>query len=721
MSFEVTVQGEHHRLERAWTRFFKPNLGALVAELETIVVGQLKEAHLLLRSVGTADDKWDPVSFRRSAIEPHEQDDARGGQDVLIDAARDLLEWLVQNNPERAQGVIEEWASSGVPLLKRLVVHGVAVSPYLSPEEKLDWLLAKGWLFAYDLKHEVFQVIKVAYPQAGESNRLPILQAAERYPATGEEDDHKTRAYEMYNLLCWLTRVAPDCALAARKFRVVQDRCPEFEPRSYPDLDAWTETSVSPESPVTADQLLSRAPREAAEHLLARRAGGRRGPGLNDFLPATWEAAARSFDWSWRLALEFAARGEWNPDIWEAIFGGWAQSGLNTAQWERLLKLSKNHPEVLQFTRALAELLLKAVKNWEEGLRPFLSSLEALADQLWKVAETTSEMIRASGDWLLSAFSHAGGRLAEFWVYALYRRQAGKGKERVGLPGPYKERLARIISCTSAAAVMGRVILANQLHFLFTLDRGWTRENVIPLLDWAADREHAEQAWHGYLWYGRLSEPPLPDLLPLYEQACCELQRGPDEIRRHLHEHLAAIAVYGIADPLQGGWLNKCLLALGELGRVGWAQAVWRELASMPEEGTALLWDKWMARYWVNRINGIPAPLTPEEMKVMLDWSVHLRAVFPQVVDMIVSSPAPKLERGSFYFRLVDEGLATKYPKDTARLMIHLLSEAPSPFPHCHEVQKIYQQLIQTGGLAVEERLQLREQFLRVGCWVEDG
>lgn len=164
--FEVTIQGEHYCLEEAWNKLFKPNLDVLAEELEPILTAHLMEAHRLLQSTGCADDRVDPMSIRRSAIEPHEQDQYPENVDVLIDAARDVLEWLVANNHDRARAIIEQWAASGVPLLQRLVIHGITVCSYLQQDEKLAWLLGKAFLFARGLKHEVFQLLRTAYPLA---------------------------------------------------------------------------------------------------------------------------------------------------------------------------------------------------------------------------------------------------------------------------------------------------------------------------------------------------------------------------------------------------------------------------------------------------------------------------------------------------------------------------------------------------------------------------
>ena len=69
----------------------------------------------------------DPTSSGRSAIEPHEQDRHREGFDALIDAARDILEWMHrQCATSRQRPSWTAWGNSGVPLIERLATHGVA-------------------------------------------------------------------------------------------------------------------------------------------------------------------------------------------------------------------------------------------------------------------------------------------------------------------------------------------------------------------------------------------------------------------------------------------------------------------------------------------------------------------------------------------------------------------------------------------------------------------
>lgn len=717
VGYRITIQGEDCPLREAWNKLFKPNLDTLAEELEAMLTAHLREAHRLLCSVGSADDKWDPMSINRSAIEPHEQDQYREDVDVLIDSARDVLEWLVVNDPDHARAVIEGWAASSVPLLKRLAVHGMAVCNCLRPDEKLEWLLEKDFLFAYGLKHEVFQLLKAAYPLASEAVRRQILQQAEHYLEHDQDDERRIRFYEVYNLAVWLHQAAPDCALAAEKLQEVRERCPGFKPREHPDLD----TSVSAgcyglQSPRTVEELRSKPPYEQIEFLLTFKGDKFPGSGREGLLGAIKEAVARSFPWSWELVKELKARGDWTTDLWGAIISGWQVAPMDAGQWDQVLGLLEGEPELLrQSSYEVAGLLVSGVEKGDGGLpASLLGRAEVCADRLYRETENTA--VTETGDWLLRAISHVGGKLTEFWLHALARRQKEEGSGWASLPESYKTRFTGIISGESAGAEMGRVLLASQLPFLFTLDRDWTRENIIPLLDWNIDPRRAEQAWHGYLLRGKWSEALLPELLPLYEQAFRELPAEPDGIRERLYEHLAGIAVQSSRNPLQDGWLDRFIGAADEKARIKWADKVWRELVSLPKEYTAQLWGKWIKPYWDRRILGIPAPLSPGEAGAMVNWALELESVFPSVVEKIVSGPTPSLERGIFYYRLSQEEIVKKHPEDVARLLAYLLSGTGSPFYRCSEVKGVFNQIVAVG-LPEQKLKPLKEQLIRLGCW----
>jgi hypothetical protein len=59
--------------------------------------------------------------------------------------------------------------------------------------------------------------------------------------------------------------------------------------------------------------------------------------------------------------------------------------------------------------------------------------------------------------------------------------------------------------------------------------------------------------------------------------------------------------------------------------------------------------QRWLKDYWEWRISGILAALSSKEMDKMVEWAVFSHSVFPEVVEKIISSPAPSLENTFLY------------------------------------------------------------------------
>ena len=99
----------------------------------------------------------------------------------------------------------------------------------------------------------------------------------------------------------------------------------------------------------------------------------------------------------------------------------------------------------------------------------------------------------------------------------------------------------------------------------------------------------------------------------------------------------------------------------------------------------------------------------------MVDWALVLKPVFSEVVDLIVTGPIPVLRFSSIYYRLAKEKFAEKYPRDTARLLVHLLSGETHPFYHCHELKELFNGISQS--LPPDKVKPIKEQLIRLGCF----
>ncbi len=174
----IWPEAAEYGLKEAWVEVLQPRLNDISEPLIAIVTTQLSLAHHLLKSLRKADSQYDQLSYLRSSIGPHEQnsDAHRVCLTVLVDAARDILDqWLV-NNPSRATAQIQVWWSSQVPLLRRLAVYGVNKDSHLNEDARISWILMNDIVFGSGMKKEVFDILQVAYPVASTSVRRKLLK-----------------------------------------------------------------------------------------------------------------------------------------------------------------------------------------------------------------------------------------------------------------------------------------------------------------------------------------------------------------------------------------------------------------------------------------------------------------------------------------------------------------------------------------------------------------
>ncbi len=158
LTAECSLQTDHWSLNEVYENQIQPHLAALAQPLLSGLIHRFERMHADLTAWSGARDEWDSMSYRRSAIEPHEQDHYTEASDVLIDAARDAMEWLGEHQPVQLDARIEYLSSSRIPLLRRLAVHAMASHPDKSADERLAWVRAHVGLDSLAEHHEVHRL-----------------------------------------------------------------------------------------------------------------------------------------------------------------------------------------------------------------------------------------------------------------------------------------------------------------------------------------------------------------------------------------------------------------------------------------------------------------------------------------------------------------------------------------------------------------------------------
>lgn len=216
---------------------------------------------------------------------------------------------------------------------------------------------------------------------------------------------------------------------------------------------------------------------------------------------------------------------------------------------------------------------------------------------------------------------------------------------------------------------MGRSLLASQTAFLFGLDEAWARQHVIPLFS-DPDRQRFAQAWDGFLVWGRLYPALVEALMPAFLAALTHVADLHDRRQRFI-EFYTALAVFHVSDPMQE--LMPALFQQGSLeDRLAFASHLGYVLRQMQQPAKQQLWDGWLRRYWQDRLQGVLEALDDAEIRKMLEWLPQLGDVFPDAVALAVRSPAIRIEHSHVIHELRESELVTRFPAETAELLIHL-------------------------------------------------
>ena len=680
---ELPLIGEDYQLIELWTDGLKPKLSQVSEPLLERVVKRLQERYLTLHAWQKANREWDSESDSRSAIEPHPQDWYHYPVYVLIDVARDCLEWVASNQIETARWWCNRLVSSDAPLLRRLSVHGVSNLESMTEDDRIDWILTHIDLHDICAHHEIFQAVGAVYSNASLQYRESLIKAVWDYRWRSDEDPQRERevtAYQHFTWFDWLYKSDPSCTLAKQALDRVSAEYPQFEPSEHPDFTNWTR-SVSHESPWTVEELLAKPAADWLEDLLSFQ--GRRWSDSEhrelldrrELLVNVSEAVRQNFDWGLDLANALARTGEWDSDLWPVLIQSWSKIELDedshskALYWLGKTELYPEHSRII--AHSLYALMREGNTTYALNL---LSQANKIAGALWHHLDQTEPIEEAKGGGPHLALNHPAGILAKFWLsgFSLWRKH--QDPTPTALNNEYRQILSDIVQNQKLPGKLGRTILAGHFAFLLSVDEAWTRENLLPLFDPANDNFQA--AWDGFLALDRLNPAVAEVMADYFPKAIERTDNDLFHQRRRFIKYYTDMLVHFVEeDPF-----NKWIPALFQSG----SQEVGKEFAlnmnghlrNMDEAAQQELWERWLKQYWEHRLQGVLAVLEPGEIKNMLNWLPPLTTVFPEAVDLAVQMQIPQdislRNWGMMIYKINQSDLWQNYPEEVAKLIIYL-------------------------------------------------
>jgi hypothetical protein len=141
-------------------------------------------------------------------------------------------------------------------------------------------------------------------------------------------------------------------------------------------------------------------------------------------------------------------------------------------------------------------------------------------------------------------------------------------------------------------------------------------------------------------------------------------------------------------------------------------QVAWM-VKELPVGAVERQWQRWMRRYWQDRLASIPVQLTTEEATALAAWAVYLTESIAEGVNLATARPAGFSEHTDVLSD-IDKNRLHRAPAEFAKLIAHLMRGTLAPFWHCHELARIVPAL--RDRAAVPDINDIVEDALRLGC-----
>lgn len=646
---------------------------AALSELLDDFSALLRDALDLMRDLGEADSENDHSYFHQPSISEHTQNKDFHDWTALIELARDGWLAVAARSPERARIVAETWAHGPYPVFRRLALFAATHGRVIPLQQAIDWLLSDGrrWLWSEETRRETMRLLVSLAPQLDATMLTELAQAILSGPPRDlyrdDIDPDTWNNIADHGVWLRLAKIAQagatlddagqsrlDVLSAQHPWQLAADESDEFPVWMgggwIGDRDPWKSFSPIP-----------RTRRGVVDYLLAH-------PVLEDSQQDDWRKLCSEMFQATAYALcKLAQQGNWPVERWRAALQAWAEEKLRDRSWRYMAPVVVSAPDDL--VRALSH----GISWWLQGVAKTFKGHEdhffALAKRILRLNfEDDSD----ADDPVLRAINHPVGHITQALLDWWYRDKPNDGQ---GLPEAIAPIFTDLCDTRIAKFRHGRVLLAAHALSLFRVDKAWSDEHLLPLLDWNRSEAEAQVAWEGFLWSPRLYRPLMEAIKPAFLDTVNHFA----QLGKH-DKQFAAFLTFAALDPGDTFTMTQLATAIRALPADGLresAQALVRAL-----EGAGGQRED----YWKNRVLPFWERIWPKSNDQASNANAESLArlciaagdEFPSAMAAVGNWLRVVQSPGYVIHRLQESGLSARFPEHALRLLSSILGDEPS-------------------------------------------
>lgn len=649
---------------------------AVLPELLDDFSALLRDALDLMRELGGVDSENDHSYVHQPSISDHSQNKDFHDWTALIELARDAWLATAAKSPERARIVAETWAHGPYPVFRRLALFAATQGRIIPLRQAIDWLLADGrrWLWTEETRRETMRLLVSLAPQLDAATRAELEQAIlsgpprDLYRADIEPDawnnivDHGVwlRFAKMAQAGPTLSEAGQsrlDALSAQHPWQLAADESDEFPIWMgggwVGDRDPW-----KPFTPIP------RTRRGVLDYLLAH-------PVLEDSLQDDWRKLCSEMFQATSYALcKLAQQNNWPIERWRDALQAWAEEKLRDRSWHFMAPVVVGAPDdlVQALSHRVGWWLQAVAKTFEDHEDHFLTLAQ-------RILRLDFEDDGDADDPVFRAINHPVGHVTQALLDWWYRQEPDDGQ---GLPESIKPIFTELCDTQIAKFRHGRVLLAAHALSLFRVDKAWSEQYLLPLLDWNRSEAEAQTAWEGFLCSPRLYRPLIEAIKPVF----LDTVNHYAQLGKH-NEQFAAFLTFAALDPgdtFTTAQLATAIRALPADGLRESAQALVRALEGAGDQ---------REDYWKNRVLPFWEKIWPKSndqassanAESLARLCIAAGGEFPSAMAAIGNWLRVVQHPDYVIHRLQESGLSACFPEHALRLLFAILGDQPSWLP----------------------------------------
>lgn len=573
---------------------WKKALPHLLIDIQALLL----EALEIMSDLDQADDILDPSWSAMPSIEPHYQNRGFYKWTILVELLRDAWLETLGKDVTLARNIAQNWFNLPYLTFKRLALFAASQNECIRPECWIEWLLNNNakYLWLSSVKREVMRLLTLQSSYLSSNDKakleLAILAGPVERGQIGNDYDIWLRLKKMQS-----SGVALDDN-SLKKLDAISSKYPNLSssnPQEKEEFSFWMslpgdvdhdiELKKSQEVPKSKELLVKwlRTNNEQDAH----------------YWSSGWRNVCRSEMHECISALvDLAHENIFQPIYWDIAIQTWSEDELLLQSYkflpETLKALSNNF--LVKILQSISHWLFSISKTSIENITPIVELISKLLDAIESATPEDNTTFS-----LFDAINHPVGVIAESIFNICFELKPSDGDK---LPSNLLPLFNKFIISGNTSFRYAKSILAINTIYLYRLDEMWTKEKLLPLLDWKTNGDEAKYVWQGFLWSPRIFQP----LLVHIKKSFLETPNHYDklgECASSFANFLTFAAIEGVEGYETREW-SEAIKRLPQSGIDESAKLLPRLLTTNKERHT---------EYWTNRVIPFWENIWPKELK----------------------------------------------------------------------------------------------------------